>query len=185
MADGAIGGARADNDILIGGRKRSKKRRLLLVALVCAVIGFALGYAMSHAQEEATVCPAGTAKWEADGGCEYGCDKATATFAGAQVDWQRLAPGVITGVCVKSATNLYAPATGPDGGSFTTPDGKDVSHIVITLAGPNSVGITGEIAATRGPMADDSVGALAWFLLAFGGAALGALGLLRLRKTVK
>ncbi len=172
MADGAIGG-RADERIW-------RAFMVILGALAVAFVILALTGGLSHAQEEGAVCPAGTAKWNADGGCEYGCDKATATFAGARVDWQRLAPGVITGVCVKSATNLYTPETGPDGGSFTTPDGKDVSHIVITLAGPNSVGITGEIAATRAPA--EPVGAPAWYALAFGGAALGALGLLRLRR---
>lgn len=113
-------------------------RRLLSGLLAALVIGATTVGAGANAPA-ADVCAPGAAKWEAPGICEYGCDKASAAFAGATVTWSRLAPGVIVSVCVKAGQDLYSPATGPDGGAFTTPTGKDVSHIVITMTGPNAV----------------------------------------------
>lgn len=90
---------------------------------------------------EAQVCPAGTTKFEDDTGYEYGEGKVEISAAGPDADWQMLAPanGVIQWVCVKAGDELFWPESEPQGGTYTTPSGQDVSHVVVYAVGPNGV----------------------------------------------
>lgn len=121
------------------------RQRLALVAALLVALALIIADAgLIRAQDtEANVCPPGSVKYEADNGYEYGADLAAVTLAGHRAEWQALTTaGDIVQVCVKAGQSIYYPPTGPRNGAYDTPDGNDVSHVVLYLATPNAVEIT-------------------------------------------
>lgn len=117
-------------------------------ALTLALLVLVLLSGVAVAQETAgDVCPPGTTKYEtntsgAGTGYEYGAEHATITVDGSHTEWQAITvAGDIARVCVKSGNQLYWPPTADRSGAFDTPDGKDVSHVVLYMETPNAIGL--------------------------------------------
>lgn len=144
---------------------RERLLGLLVIGLLLAALLIIIFDARTASAEESTgaVCPPGSTKYEAGFGYEYGDRLTQITTAGPTATWTVIEDNaVVDRVCVKAGQDLYWPASDPRGGAFTTPDGKDVSHVVTYLVSPNRIGV---VELTAEP---EALGSAILIVLSFG-----------------
>lgn len=97
-------------------------RRIVLFGILLTVVFTSLQLT-SLAAEATEHCPDHRTEFKFEGEGTFTFDGVTGTVSGATVTFSE---AVI--FCVKSGTEAYGPMTGT---SFTTPDGKDISYVVV------------------------------------------------------